>query len=223
VTVATLATLVDLADLVDVVAEIPSPTTGVWWIGPLPVRGYALCILARDRRGRLDRPAPPRRPRRHRPGKRWTSPHGRCLSASSAGGSTTSSRRRSPTSARVATPGTPFEIWEGGLGIWGAVALGCLGAWIGCRRHGVAFADFADAAAPGYLVAQAMGRLGQLVQQRDLRPADRSAVGSCRSTSGISRPGTPSWTRRAIPSSMVMFHPTFLYELLWCLSRRSAS
>ena len=57
-------------------------------------------------------------------------------------------------------PAKAFAIWEGGLGIWGAVALGAVGAWIGCRRHGVPLLVFADALAPPLLIAQAIGRLG---------------------------------------------------------------
>ena len=53
-----------------------------------------------------------------------------------------------------------FAIWEGGLGIWGAIALGGVGAWIACRRRGIPLPAFADALAPGLLVAQAIGRLG---------------------------------------------------------------
>ena len=57
-------------------------------------------------------------------------------------------------------PVAALYIWRGGLGIWGAVALGALGAWIGCRRAGVSYAAFADAAAPGIIFAQAIGRWG---------------------------------------------------------------
>lgn len=64
-------------------------------------------------------------------------------------------------------PWRALRIWEGGLG-WGAVALGLVGAAIGARRAGVRFAAFADAAAPGLLLAQALGQVGKLVQQRNL-------------------------------------------------------
>ena len=62
-------------------------------------------------------------------------------------------------------PMRALYIWEGGLGIWGAVAFGAVGAWIGCRRQGVRLAPFADALAPGLLVAQAIGRLGNWFNQ----------------------------------------------------------
>ena len=57
-------------------------------------------------------------------------------------------------------PGGRSQVWEGGLGIWGAVALGGLGAWIGCRRAGVRLPPLADALAPGIVLAQAVGRWG---------------------------------------------------------------
>jgi prolipoprotein diacylglyceryl transferase len=75
----------------------------------------------------------------------------------------------------ISTPGPYFgeygrpldalKIWQGGLGIWGAVALGAVGALIGARRQGVSFATFMDAAAPAILIAQAIGRLGNYFNQ----------------------------------------------------------
>ena len=57
------------------------------------------------------------------------------------------------------------QIQRGGLGIWGAVLLGAVGAWIGCRRAGVKLTAFLDAAAPGLLLAQAIGRWGNYFNQ----------------------------------------------------------
>ena len=68
-------------------------------------------------------------------------------------------------------------IWEGGLGIWGAVALGGVGAWIGCRRRGIPLPFFADAVAPGIVVAQAIGRLGNYFNQELYGAPDHAAVG----------------------------------------------
>lgn len=59
-----------------------------------------------------------------------------------------------------------FKIWQGGLGIWGAVALGAVGAWIGCRRRGIPLPAWADALAPVSLSP---------------RPAAAGATGSTRS------------------------------------------
>ncbi len=118
----------------------------------------------------------------------------------------------------ITTPGPYFgeggdpiqvlKIWEGGLGIWGAVALGSLGAYIGCRRHGVALSVFMDAAAPGILVAQAIGRMGNYFNQEL-----------------FGRPTDLPWAVRIDPAfrpdgfeQFATFHPTFLYETIWNLA-----
>jgi prolipoprotein diacylglyceryl transferase len=98
-----------------------------------------------------------------------------------------------------------LRIWEGGLGIWGAVALGAVGGVIGCRRAGVKVAPFADAVAPGVLIAQAIGRLGNWFNQEL-----------------FGRPTDLPWALAIDPSfrpvgyeQFETFHPAFLYEMLW--------
>ena len=69
-------------------------------------------------------------------------------------------------------PVRAFYIWQGGLGIWGAITLGGVGAYIGCRRRGIPLPPFAHARAPGIALAQAVGRLGHYFNhERDGRPA----------------------------------------------------
>lgn len=109
--------------------------------------------------------------------------------------------------------GDPIKIlyiWNGGLGIWGAIALGAVGAWIGCRKHGVRLSAFADAAAPGVLLAQAIGRWGNWFNQEL-----------------FGGPTTLPWGLQIDPNSPnfpaglpadTLFHPTFLYESLWNLA-----
>ncbi|MDA8580323.1 prolipoprotein diacylglyceryl transferase, partial [Pontimonas sp.] len=58
-----------------------------------------------------------------------------------------------------------FYVWEGGLAIFGAITLGAVGAYVGARQTGIRFTAYADALAPGLLVAQAMGRLGNYFNQ----------------------------------------------------------
>ncbi|WP_430866852.1 prolipoprotein diacylglyceryl transferase [Demequina aurantiaca] len=106
------------------------------------------------------------------------------------------------------SPLKAFEIWNGGLGIWGAVAFGALGAYIGAKRNGASFTAFMDAAAPGLLVAQAIGRLGNYFNQE--------LFGS---------PSSLPWALQIDPAfrpegfeQYTTFHPTFLYELLWNLA-----
>ncbi|MGW1213056.1 prolipoprotein diacylglyceryl transferase [Streptomyces sp. NPDC002499] len=97
-----------------------------------------------------------------------------------------------------------FKVWEGGLGIWGAIALGAVGAWIGCRRRGIPLPAWADALAPGIALAQAIGRWGNWFNQELYGKATDLpwAVKITSSTDGRV-PGT--------------YQPTFLYESLWCV------
>ncbi|WP_199550536.1 prolipoprotein diacylglyceryl transferase [Streptomyces sp. N35] len=97
-----------------------------------------------------------------------------------------------------------FKIWEGGLGIWGAIALGGLGAWIGCRRRGIPLPAWADALAPAIAIAQAIGRWGNWFNQELYgRSTDLPWALEITRSDGGRVPGT--------------YHPTFLYESLWCI------
>ncbi|MER1995800.1 MAG: prolipoprotein diacylglyceryl transferase [Arthrobacter sp.] len=102
------------------------------------------------------------------------------------------------------------QIWLGGLGIWGAIALGAAGAWIGCRRAGIKLSAFADVAAPGILLAQAVGRWGNWFNQELFGgPTDLPW--------GLEiDPNNTNFPDGAAPGTL--FHPTFLYESLWNLA-----
>ena len=186
-------------------AYLPSPDQGVWHLGPIPIRGYALCIIL----GIIVAVWLGER--------RWVARGG-----------------RSGTVGDVAVWAVPFGlvggrlyhvltdpqlyfaegrdpvaalyVWRGGLGIWGAVALGALGAYIGCRRHGVNFRAYADAVAPGIALAQAIGRWGNWFNQEL-----------------FGKPTTLPWGLEIDPAhrgdlqAYETFHPTFLYESLWDL------
>jgi prolipoprotein diacylglyceryl transferase len=102
------------------------------------------------------------------------------------------------------------QVWLGGLGIWGAVALGAVGAWIGCRRAGVRLSAFADAAAPGLLLAQAVGRWGNWFNQELYGAPTDLPWGLEIPASNVDFPAS------AEPGTL--FHPTFLYESLWNLA-----
>jgi prolipoprotein diacylglyceryl transferase len=101
----------------------------------------------------------------------------------------------------------PLAVWKGGLGIWGGIALGtAVGIWR-LRRRGADVHGFLDAAAPGLLVAQAIGRIGNYFNQEL-----------------FGKPTTLPWAVKIDPEhrpdgyeSFVTFHPTFLYELTWNL------
>jgi prolipoprotein diacylglyceryl transferase len=198
-----------------VLAFIPSPAQGVWHLGPLPLRAYALCIIVGivaaliigDRRWVA------------RGGEQgviydialWAVPFGLI------GGRlyhllTDWKTYFGPDGAGL---GAAIRIWDGGLGIWGAVALGGVGAWIGCRQRGIPLPAFGDAIAPGIILAQAIGRLGNYFNQELYgRATDlpwgleiyerRDHTGALDSLNGVS-------TGQLVD----IVHPTFLYELLW--------
>jgi len=200
-----------------VLATIPSPDRGVWYLGPLPIRAYALCIIAGiivaiwwgERRwverggikGEVTDIAV------------WAVPFGLV------GGRlyhviTDNQKYFGPGKNPLAA----LEIWNGGLGIWGAIALGAVGAWIGCRRKGIPLPAMADALAPGIVVAQAIGRLGNYFNQ-ELYGGDTTLPWGLE----IYRRVTPEGREDALAGVAIdhtpiqVVHPTFLYELLWNL------
>lgn len=102
----------------------------------------------------------------------------------------------------------PFAVWDGGMGIWGGIALGSVvGIWR-LRRAGVSVAAFMDAAAPALLVAQAIGRIGNYFNQELF--GGPSGLPWALEISPAHRP--------AGYESFATFQPTFLYELIWNLS-----
>lgn len=189
------------------VMSIPSPSTNIWNIGPIPIRAYALCIIAGIIVALIIAT------------RRWQ-----------ARGGTADSMEL------MVVVGVPFgivgarlyhvitdyqlyfgagrqplnalKIWEGGLGVWGAIAFGVLGGYLVARRRRIAFPAVLDAIAPAILVAQAIGRLGNWFNQEL-----------------FGRPTTVPWaleiawqSRPAGYKQYATFHPTFLYEMLWCLA-----
>lgn len=197
-----------------VLASIPSPTRSVWYLGPLPIRAYALCIIA----GILLAAWLTKR--------RWVERGGNpdhvwdigawAIVFGIIGGRLY--HLASDPELYFKSGGHPIDalkIWDGGLGIWGAVALGTLGAWIGARRRGANLRVFADAAVPGVIFAQAIGRLGNWFNnelyggvstapwrlQIHCLDVDRTQAVACRAGSASTTLG--------------YFQPTFLYELVW--------
>lgn len=100
-------------------------------------------------------------------------------------------------------------IWEGGLAIFGALMLGAVGVYIGCRMSGLRFWTFADALAPSLLLAQAFGRLGNWFNHELYGlPTDLPWGLEIEATNPAFPAGLPAGT---------LFHPTFLYEIIWNL------
>ena len=189
-----------------VIATIPSPEQAVWSLGPIPLRAYALAIILGilaavwigDRRWRA------------RGGSAgtvadialWAVPFGIV-------GGRLYHVVTSP-EAYFGEGGNPIaalKVWEGGLGIWGAIALGAVGAWIGCRRRGIPLPPLADAVAPGVAVAQAIGRWGNWFNVELFGGPTELPWGL----------EVPVDKRPLGFEEFATFHPTFLYESLWCL------
>jgi prolipoprotein diacylglyceryl transferase len=99
----------------------------------------------------------------------------------------------------------PIAVWQGGLGIWGGIAGGTLGGLWVLRRRGADIPAFLDAAAPGLLVAQAMGRIGNYFNQ-ELFGGPTSLPWGLKIDAAH---------RPAHYAQYTTFHPTFLYELIW--------
>jgi prolipoprotein diacylglyceryl transferase len=105
-------------------------------------------------------------------------------------------------------PWKAFAIWNGGLGVWGAIALGAVGGAIGAKRVKIPLGALADALAPGIAVGQAIGRLGNWFNQELFGAPTTLPWGLQVSPDIATAAGYPPGT---------LFHPTFLYELLWDL------
>jgi prolipoprotein diacylglyceryl transferase len=197
-------------------AYLPSPTTAEIHLGPLPIRFYALCIIA----GIAIAVALGERRWRAKGGEPhiitdiaiWAVPFG--LVGGRLYNVITDPELYFP---RGQDWVHVFYVWDGGLGIWGAIALGGLGAWIGARRRGVKLPPYADAVAPGIVLAQAMGRWGNWFNNElygDPTSKPWGLTVHCMATTG---------TRVAVPCSGVPgtttilghFQPTFLYEVIW--------
>ena len=196
-------------------ASIPSPDQAVWYIGFFPIRAYAMCILAGiivavwiTQRRLIDREG--------KPGQAldvaaWAVPLGIV-------GGRVYHVISSP-QAYFGEGGHPYKalyIWEGGLGIWGGLALGILGIWIGCRRSGVRFLDYLDAAAPGVAVAQAIGRWGNYFNN-ELYGARTDLPWGLQIHCWDQGVGTAATCPGTTTNVLGTFQPTFLYESLWCL------
>jgi prolipoprotein diacylglyceryl transferase len=200
-------------------ATIPSPDRGVWELGPIPIRAYALCIIA---------------------GiilaiwwgeRRWIARGGTAGTIIDIAVFAVPFGLVGGRLYHVATdwyryfgegkhPLDALKIWDGGLGIWGAIALGAVGAWIGCRVKGVPLPAYADAIAPGIVTAQAIGRVGNYFNQ-ELYGAHTDLPWGLEIYRRVNEAGAEDNLNGVainhIPIDGSPVHPTFLYELLWNL------
>jgi prolipoprotein diacylglyceryl transferase len=107
----------------------------------------------------------------------------------------------------ITAPGNVWAIWDGGNALFGSLIGGAVGALIGCRLAGLRLWSFADALAPGMLLAQALGRFGNYFNHELFgQPTDLPWGLEIESTNPAFPAGLPAGT---------LFHPTFLYEMIW--------
>jgi prolipoprotein diacylglyceryl transferase len=103
-----------------------------------------------------------------------------------------------------------LRIWEGGLAIYGAISFGAVGVFIATRQLGLRFWSVADAVAPGLLIAQGIGRLGNYFNQ-ELFGLPTTLPW------GLQIPSDNPAYPVGLPEGL-LFHPTFAYEMIWNLA-----
>ncbi|SQH99523.1 prolipoprotein diacylglyceryl transferase [Corynebacterium minutissimum] len=195
-------------------ANIPSPPQGVWHLGPIPIRAYAMCIIL----GILVAMWMTLR--------RYTARGGNpdvvwdaaivVIPAGIIGGRlyhviTDNDKYFCST----CDPIDALKITNGGLGIWGAVALGAVAVWVMFKIKGIPLGPFADAVAPGLILAQAIGRLGNWFNQ-ELYGRETTVPWALDIYYRVNENGDYApISGRSTGEVMTSVHPTFLYELVW--------
>lgn len=197
-------------------ATIPSPPQGVWYLGPIPIRAYAMCIIA----GIIVAIWLTR--------KRYAARGGNpeivldaaivAVPAGIIGGRIyhviTDNQKYF---CDTCNPVDAFKITNGGLGIWGAVILGGLAVAVFFRYKKLPLASFADAVAPAVILAQGIGRLGNWFNQ-ELYGAETTVPWALEIYYRVDENGKfAPVTGTSTGEVMATVHPTFLYELLWNL------
>ncbi|MFG2072118.1 prolipoprotein diacylglyceryl transferase [Nonomuraea maritima] len=184
-------------------ASIPSPSQAVWHLGIIPIRAYALCFIVAIVFGVWLSE------------RRWRARGGEkgvigdiafpavifgLIGARLYHVVTDWQTYFGPRA--VKEPYQALFIWEGGLSIWGAVALGGVGVWLACRRRGLSVGAVADTVAPAIAFGQAIARWGNWFNQELYGSPTTLPWGLEIDQAHGGEPG-------------VLYHPTFLYESLW--------
>jgi prolipoprotein diacylglyceryl transferase len=185
-------------------ASIPSPHTGVVHVGPIQLHMYGLTLLVAILACIW------------LTGRRWTAMGGDWdlvtrVAVWGVGFGVLGARLYHDATSWSEVPSPKWqgmwEVWKGGLGIWGGILFGALAGAVVIRRSGASVPKFLDAAAPGLLLAQGIGRIGNWWNQELYGKPTKLPWGL--EISPIHRP--PDYLLSAT------FHPTFLYELIWNL------
>ncbi|PZG19089.1 prolipoprotein diacylglyceryl transferase [Nonomuraea aridisoli] len=184
-------------------AAIPSPSEAVWHLGFIPIRAYALCFIVAIVFGVWLSE------------RRWRARGGEkgvisdiavpavvfgLIGARLYHVITDWQTYFGPRA--IKEPYQALFIWEGGLSIWGAVALGGVGVWLACRRRRLSLGAVADTVAPGIAFGQAIARWGNWFNQELYGSPTTLPWGLEIDQAHGGEPG-------------VLYHPTFLYESLW--------
>jgi prolipoprotein diacylglyceryl transferase len=186
-----------------VVGSIPSPSRGTLHFGPLKFNAYGLCIAL----GAIAAVS--------FASKRWQRAGGNADDVAAISLFAVPAGVIGARIYHLATDwksyrghwGNAFRIWDGGLGIWGGIALGtAVGLFVG-RRRGCSMSGLLDAAAPALPLAQAIGRWGNWFNIELFGGPTKLPWGL----------EVPLAKRPSAYRSFSTFHPTFLYESLWNL------
>lgn len=200
--------------IVDLLANIPSPPQGVWQLGPIPLRGYALSILAGiviavlwAKRRYADRGGDP---------EIVLDVAIFAIPAGIIGGRIYHVLTDWPKYfGEGGNPAQAFNITAGGLGIWGAVALGTLAGLAVLKYRKVPVAPMLDAVAPTIILAQGIGRLGNWFNQ-ELHGGPTTLPWGLEIYERVDEAGTLAPVSGVSTGEVLaVVHPTFLYELLW--------
>lgn len=197
-----------------ILANIPSPPQGVWYIGPFPLRAYALCIIA----GIIVAMSISLRRYQARGGNPDTIWDAAIVAipAGIIGGRlyhviTDWEKYFGPGK----NPWQAFNITAGGLGIIGAVTLGTLAVWAMMRHKGLPIAPLADSVGPTIILAQAIGRFGNYFNQ-ELYGRETDVPWALDIYYRVNEAGEYApLTGRSTGEVIASVHPTFLYEAIW--------
>lgn len=198
-------------------AYLPSPPQGVWMLAGIPIRAYALCIIT----GFIIAVWIGSK----RYVKRGGNPDVVIDAAIVAMISGVIGGRlyhvitdHQKYFCDDCNPVDAFKITNGGLGIWGAVFLGTVCVYFYLKAKHVPFAPFADAMAPGIVLAQGIGRLGNWFNQ-ELYGAETSVPWALEIYYRVDAEGKfAPLTGHSTGEIIATVHPTFLYELIWNVS-----